>query len=84
MFRTGPLWHPGDGFLENLFADLAHFSEDGFQSAMVEDGFLVECGLLGGKSQADGLGLDFSGQPPGMRRLGAHTALGDPAEGLEL
>lgn len=81
---AGSLWHAGDGFLENLFADRAHFSEDRFQPAMVEDGFLVEMGLFGRESQADGLGFYFSGQPPGVRRLRADAALSDPAEMLEL
>ena len=84
MFLARAFLHAGDRLLEHFFADLPHLAEDGFQAAMVSDGFLVESGLLCGKSEADRLGLHLAGEPPGMGELRAHSALGDPAELLEL
>ncbi len=74
----------GERFLEHFFADGAHFAEDVFEESMVGDGFFIKERLVGRERQTDGLGLDLSGEPPGMGRLGADTALSHPSELLEL
>ena len=74
----------GDGFLEELFTNGAHLSEESFQSPMISDGYLIERRLFCGDRQADGLGAHFTRHAPGVRRLRRQAALGDPTQGENL
>lgn len=80
MFLAAAFRHARDGILEDFFAELPHFAQDGLKPSMGGDGLFIEHCLLGGEGQSEGLGLTFPSETPGSRRLKEQRALSDPAE----
>jgi hypothetical protein len=72
------------GFEKDLLAEEAHFIDELFQAAVLGNGAAKGLSLLLGKSDRDGLGVDFASPTPDAGMTLSDAALADQVQREEL